>query len=79
MWVRLHSTLDMKCIERGYPKPNVTWTKNGYHVGSNNNLIINNATFEDVGQYGCVAGEINATIRIHVTGNALFLPNSFIA
>ena len=71
--VYLYSLSRITCTESGDPKPNVTWTKNGTYFVNNNTLTINNVTFKDVGQYGCIAenraGKINASVWIDVTGN----------
>ncbi|XP_068747392.1 hemicentin-1-like [Montipora capricornis] len=68
--VLLHSTLQLKCIERGDPEPNVTWTNNGTQVANNNTVVITNATFKDAGQYECVAmnraGNVSGQIWIDV-------------
>ncbi|XP_068713192.1 immunoglobulin superfamily member 10-like [Montipora foliosa] len=70
MPVLFHSTLQLKCIESGYPEPNVNWTNNGIQVGNNNTLVITNVTFKDAGQYGCVAvnrvGNVSGKIWIDV-------------
>ncbi|XP_068757938.1 fibroblast growth factor receptor 1-A-like [Montipora capricornis] len=70
MPVLLHSTLQLKCIERGDPEPNVTWTNNGTQLSNNNTFVITNVTFKDAGQYGCVAmnraGNISGNIWIDV-------------
>ena len=74
MPVLFHSTLQLKCIERGDSEPNVTWTKNGTEVANNNTLVITNVTFKDAGQYGCVAknraGNISGKIWIDVIGKS---------
>ncbi|XP_068690826.1 neural cell adhesion molecule 1-like [Montipora foliosa] len=70
MLVLFHSTLQLKCIERGDPEPKVTWTNNGTEVANNNTLVITNVTFKDAGQYGCAAknraGNISGKIWIDV-------------
>ncbi|XP_068703720.1 uncharacterized protein [Montipora foliosa] len=70
MLVLFHSTLQLKCIERGDPEPNVTWTNNGTQVANKNTLVITNVTFKDAGQYGCVAknraGNVSGKIWIEV-------------
>ncbi|XP_068690792.1 hemicentin-1-like [Montipora foliosa] len=70
MPVLLHSTLQLKCIERGDPEPNVTWTDNGTQLSNNNTFVITNMTFKDAGQYGCLAmnraGNIKGNIWIDV-------------
>ncbi|XP_068690919.1 peroxidasin homolog [Montipora foliosa] len=74
MLVLFHSTLQLKCIERGDPEPNVTWTNNGTQVANNNTLVITNVTFKDAGQYGCVAknraGNVSGKIWIEVIGKS---------
>ena len=74
MPVLLHSTLQLKCIERGAPEPNVTWTNNGTQLSNNNTFVITNVTFKDAGQYGCVAmnraGNISGNIWIDVVGKS---------
>ena len=74
MPVLFHSTLQLKCIERGDPEPNVNWIKNGTQVANNNTLVITNVTFKDAGQYGCVAknraGSVSGKIWIDVTGES---------
>ena len=74
MPVLLHSTLQLKCIERGDPEPNVTWTNNGTQLSNNNTFVITNVTFKDAGQYGCVArnraGNISGNIWIDVVGKS---------
>ncbi|XP_068712996.1 neural cell adhesion molecule 1-like [Montipora foliosa] len=70
MPVLFHSTLKLKCIERGDPEPNVNWTNNGTQVANNNTFVITNVTFKDAGQYGCVAknraGNVSGKIWIDV-------------
>ncbi|XP_068690219.1 receptor-type tyrosine-protein phosphatase F-like [Montipora foliosa] len=70
MLVLFHSTLQLKCIERGDPEPNVTWTNNGTQVANTNTLVITNVAFKDAGQYGCVAknraGNVSGKIWIEV-------------
>ena len=72
MSVSLHSLSRITCTESGDPEPNVTWTKNGAYLVTNNTLTINNVTLKDAGQYGCTAenraGKINATAWIDVLG-----------
>ena len=74
MPVLFHSTLQLKCIESGYPEPKVNWTNNGIQVGNNNTLVITNVTFKDAGQYGCVAmnraGNISGNIWVDVIGKS---------
>ena len=74
MLVLFHSTLELKCIESGDPKPNVNWTNKGTQVANNNTLVITNVTFKDFGQYGCVAinraGNVSGKIWIDVIGKS---------
>ncbi|XP_065354303.1 papilin isoform X3 [Calliphora vicina] len=59
------STIAMGCSVQGYPKPNVTWIKDGLpllpseriqiSVGEPYRLIINNISTADSGSYGCKA------------------------
>ena len=72
--VLYQSPLQLKCVQRGDPEPNVTWTNNGTQVSNNNTLVITNVTFKDAGQYGCVAknsaGNVSGKIWIHVIGKS---------
>ena len=56
---------------RGFPKPEVKWTKDGKLVNTRNMLTINGVTYGDAGQYTCSAknseGKNEAAIRITVT------------
>ncbi|XP_037820569.1 papilin isoform X5 [Lucilia sericata] len=59
------STIAMGCSVQGYPKPNVTWIKDGLpllpseriqiSVGEPYRLVINNINMADSGKYGCKA------------------------
>ena len=40
---------------RGFPKPEVKWTKDGKLVNTRNMLTINRVTYGDAGQYTCSA------------------------
>ena len=70
--VKLHSTLQIKCFERGFPEPEVNWTKDGKLFDTRNMLTINRVTFGDVGQYTCSAknseGKNGAAFYLTVTG-----------
>ena len=74
MPVLFHSTLQLKCFERGDPEPNVTWNNNGTQVANSNTLVITNVTFKDAGQYGCFAmnraGNVSGKIWIDVIGKS---------
>ena len=56
---------------RGFPKPEVKWTKDGKLVNTRNMLTINRVTYGDAGQYACSAknseGKNEAAIHITVT------------
>jgi len=63
----------MNCIVGGNPPPEVNWTKNGLHlVNTSNSFTIFYVSFEDAGQYGCMAenrvGKTYKSIWIDVTG-----------
>ncbi|XP_036342960.1 LOW QUALITY PROTEIN: papilin-like [Rhagoletis pomonella] len=58
------ASIAMQCSVQGYPAPNVTWTKDSIPLQANeriqitvepHTLVINNATPEDTGMYGCTA------------------------
>ena len=58
---------------RGFPKPEVNWTKDGKLLDTRNMLTINRVTYGDAGQYKCSAknseGKKEAAFHITVTGN----------
>ena len=72
MSVKLHSTLQIQCVVRGFPKPEVNWTKDGKLLDTRNMLTINQVTDGDAGQYKCSAknseGKNEAAFHIKVTG-----------
>ncbi|XP_017478128.1 PREDICTED: papilin isoform X5 [Rhagoletis zephyria] len=58
------ASIAMQCSVQGYPAPNVTWTKDSIPLQADeriqitvepHTLVINNATPEDTGMYGCTA------------------------
>ena len=57
---------------RGFPKPEVVWTKDGKLLGIRNMLTINRVTYGEAGQYKCSAenseGGNDAAFDITVTG-----------
>ena len=57
---------------RGFPKPEVVWTKDGKLLGIRNMLTINRVTYGEAGQYKCSAenseGGNDAAFHITVTG-----------
>ena len=72
MSVKLHSTLQIQCFVKGFPKPEVKWTKDGKLRDTRNMLTINLVTYGDVGQYKCSAknseGKSKSAFHITVTG-----------
>ncbi|XP_022808745.1 uncharacterized protein LOC111345730, partial [Stylophora pistillata] len=67
-----NSPLRFKCSLRGFPKPEVLWTKNGVNLSSENTLTIDRVKFENAGQYTCSAknceGSKDSTFWIEVAG-----------
>ena len=53
--VTYNSPLQFNCSLRGFPTPEVHWTKDGMHLGKKNTLTIRQARFEDSGEYTCSA------------------------
>ena len=57
---------------RGFPKPEVNWTKDGKLLDTWNMLTINRVTYGDAGQYQCSAknseGENESAFHTTVTG-----------
>ena len=70
--VKLHSTLQIQCFVKGFPKPEVNWTKDGKLLDTRNMLTTNQVTYGDAGQYKCSAknseGKNEAAFHITVTG-----------
>lgn len=67
-------SLLIECIVSGYPKANVTWTKdNGelpnerFIVQANSSLLVMKASFGDSGTYACVAENEFGTDRKEFT------------
>ena len=56
---------------KGFPKPEVNWTKDGKLLDTRNMLTINRVTYGDAGQYTCSAknseGKNEAAFHITVT------------
>lgn len=80
--VALNTTFTMKCVEAGFPSPEVNWTKNGTLLPNAGNIItINHTSFDDEGQYECSArnriGKISKTVWIEVTGKCCDKTSSF--
>ena len=57
---------------KGFPKPEVNWTKDGKLLDTRNMLTANRVTYDDAGQYKCSAknseGRNEAAFHITVTG-----------
>ena len=72
MSVKLHSTLQIQCFVKGFPKPEVNWTKDGKLLDTRNMLTTNQVTYGDAGQYKCSAknseGKSKSAFHITVTG-----------
>ena len=62
----------MNCIVKGFPKPEVNWTKDGKLLDTTNKLTIKQVTYGDAGQYTCSAenseGKNEAAFQVIVTG-----------
>ncbi|XP_022778064.1 fibroblast growth factor receptor-like 1, partial [Stylophora pistillata] len=67
-----NSSLQFNCSQRGFPKPEVLWTKDGVNIGNKNTFTIRQARLEDSGQYTCSAtnslGNKTSTIWIEIIG-----------
>ncbi|XP_022805293.1 hemicentin-2-like [Stylophora pistillata] len=67
-----NSSLQFDCFLRGFPVPEVLWTKDGVNIGNNNTFTIRQARLEDSGQYACSAtnslGNKTSTLWIEVIG-----------
>ena len=72
--VSLSSPLRFQCFVRGYPPPEVNWTKDGIDLGNNNTLTIDRVSYEDAGRYTCSIknseGKNETTFWIEVTGKS---------
>ena len=75
--VKYNSSLRFDCSLRSFPIPEILWTKNGIHLGSNNTLNIRQARLEDSGQYTCSAnnskGSKKLTFWIEVEGGKVVI------
>ncbi|XP_022808603.1 leucine-rich repeat, immunoglobulin-like domain and transmembrane domain-containing protein 3, partial [Stylophora pistillata] len=69
---KLNRTIQVKCHVKGFPTPEVNWTKDGKLLDTNNMLTLNRVSYEDAGQYKCSAknseGKGDAAFQITVTG-----------
>ena len=70
--VKLNSTLQVDCLVRGFPQPEVNWTRDGKLLNTTNKLTIKQVTYGDAGQYTCSAknseGKREAAFQVTVTG-----------
>ena len=70
--VKLNSTLQVDCLVRGFPQPEVNWTRDGKLLNTTNKLTIKQVTYGDAGQYTCSAknseGKREAAFWVTVTG-----------
>ena len=61
---------------RGFPQPEVNWTRDGKLLNTTNKLTIKQVTYGDAGQYTCSAknskGRREAAFQVTVTGKCLF-------
>ena len=75
--VKYNSSLRFDCSPRSFPTPEILWTKNGIHLGSNNTLNIRQARLKDSGQYTCSAnnskGSKKLTFWIEVEGGKVVI------
>ncbi|XP_022778035.1 neural cell adhesion molecule L1-like protein, partial [Stylophora pistillata] len=69
--VKLNLTLQLKCHVKGFPTPEVNWTKDGKLLDTKNTLKLNQVSYEDAGQYTCSAKnteeKMEAAFQITVT------------
>nr|XP_058951290.1 vascular endothelial growth factor receptor 3-like [Pocillopora verrucosa] len=70
--VKFNSTLQVDCLVRGFPQPEVNWTRDGKLLNTTNKLTIKQVTYGDAGQYTCSAknsqGKSEAAFQVTVTG-----------
>ena len=75
--VAYNSSLKFICSLRGFPIPEILWTKDGVNRSNNNTLTIRQARFKDSGQYTCSAknseGSKNSTFWIEVAGGTVLI------
>ena len=55
----------MNCIVKGFPKPEVNWTKDGKLLHTTNKLTIKQVTYGDTGQYTCSAKNSEGKMLIY--------------
>ena len=75
-FVKFNSTLRVNCHAKGFPKPEVKWTKDGKLLDTTNKLTITDMSYGDAGQYTCSAnnseGKNEAAFQVIVTGKCQF-------
>ncbi|KAK3608622.1 hypothetical protein CHS0354_042621 [Potamilus streckersoni] len=74
----LGETLELRCTASGFPKPSITWMKDGTALNQTerihpkeDKLVIYNLRFDDEGNYQCVASHfefgVTNSVTIHIT------------
>ena len=75
--VAYNSSLKFICSLRGFPIPEILWTKDGVNRSNNNTLTICQARLKDSGPYTCSAenseGSKISTFWIEVAGGTVFI------
>jgi len=81
--VIIDRSIAIDCPVTGTPQPDIAWTKDGLPLSTNQNddirvvsrgqrLEVNNAEFQDAGQYKCLAknaaGFVERNFQLHVWG-----------
>uniref|UniRef100_H2MDX8 Hemicentin 2 n=1 Tax=Oryzias latipes TaxID=8090 RepID=H2MDX8_ORYLA len=77
MTPQLGSSVTLRCVANGFPKPEVTWYKNGQQLAAGNGLKMNSNQLEiigvqisDGGTYTCkvsnMAGQVDRTFKLAV-------------
>ena len=71
----LEQRLSLKCCVRGFPKPNVTWFRDGEPLSlvslrftlanDNQELVISRVLTDDSGNYSCMAQNIHGRSKLH--------------
>lgn len=73
-------SLQLHCLLRGFPLPEVLWIKDGVNIGNNNTFTIRQARLEDSDQYTCSAthslGNKTSTLWIEVIGGMVLIKTS---
>ena len=73
--------LYLVCKAEGYPKPRVTWRKNGkliQNITNETNFVIHDASREDAGNYECeasnLAGTVSYKVEVTIKGDGNSVP-----